>query len=1209
MPKSKRSGPALKVLQTAQTSFLSKLSGLHVNDFSQTTWEDARQGILDTEARMAARGCLRNTRRLMPLFEGLHHYSKVIEVLCNAVPFMPFVWAPIKFIVNVTCENVKAFDKIIGQYARIGESLIRFKMLQAAFSNYPEFQQIVAVFYSDILEFNGEAYKFVTRSAWELFFLTSWGRFERRFESIMESLKAHEMLLDKTANALNITEARQQREALSLERAEKLVLVTKEEKLRHASLYQEISTWLKVDDTEQALVFDSITQEVSKYPGTHDWIVQHDKIRSWLKDDSNGGFLWLQGSPGSGKTAIANRIVAFLQKVPDSVVVRHFCDPLTPTSASYDAILRSLLFQLVRANEDLVAYIHSLKTSQFLQKTVAPEALEDVIKKISGAVPRDPTKNHTIHIVIDGLDVCEHDALKRLFRLLKQLIASLVASTCFYKVLIVSRRTDVLRKIMGKSPNMSLNDEAKHVTDGIEKYAQKRFESMSSQLHELGVDEGRVKELSKQLATKAEGMFLWARLVLNYISSNLIYHGNEIENAIKVLPKELEQFYEKILLQTISNFDKQSIERLTSMLGWIVYAKRPLKKIELQSAITFSSGDSEQEDVVPSFVLSLCSQLVEERPDSTLVLIHSSVKEYLKSPTTLLRVSEQDALREHGIASMACLLSATRCFGSGEVSERQQQKFVLSGLHAFQLYAQEHWVDYILAIYPLSTAMPDNTLDELLRELCSRLHHMHQGELTTRNEITNDVGPLDKDPLASIRHLQALHWAGTAILKARSRGHQALDDRVSSPDPESPLEKVVFQYQAIVRDLLSEQYFAGISLEKLANFRDTHKGFAYTCRLGGCRRQAAGFETEKLRNQHEDAHRSFLKCEATGCQYPPFSSARTLQRHVRNIHAAKRQYRPIRSVRQSKLPHDIGNTPFNWGKGSLRTGPLSPAMLPGVEETPVNTESPYPSSMYLDGNLPNLSQKPFSADFGAGSALNTMAYSDGRHQTTRPVYSHDSPVNLHELLQHMEQRIDWRTPGNKRDIQLPSPSFNTTSPTFFQQADASSPYDYYDFEDPDLNFGAVMNGNVASHPASLGHETPPFANIGQEPTAFINSNPLSSTSMEASGLVSPSLTPMPIDQTLMPPIEATSTYQILQSSSWDTKEAINFPLLLQSFGSDWTAMAAHMKSKSATMLMKYYELHRKPEWKAAVAYADERKSKGDALPSPPVLWFAQGRDK
>lgn len=90
--------------------------------------------------------------------------------------------------------------------------------------------------------------------------------------------------------------------------------------------------------------------------------------------------------------------------------------------------------------------------------------------------------------------------------------------------------------------------------------------------------------------------------------------------------------YEKILLQTISNFDPKSVERLTSMLSWIAYAKRPLKKIELQSAITFSSGKPLNEDVVPSFVLGLCSQLVEERADSTLALIHSSVKEYVYDP-------------------------------------------------------------------------------------------------------------------------------------------------------------------------------------------------------------------------------------------------------------------------------------------------------------------------------------------------------------------------------------------------------------------------------------------------------------------------------------------------------------------------------------------------------------------------------------------------
>ncbi|KAH6681085.1 hypothetical protein F5X68DRAFT_263435 [Plectosphaerella plurivora] len=1191
MPKSKRSGPALKVLQTAQSNFQSKLSGLHVNNFSQTTWEDARQGILDTEARMAARGCLRNTRRLMPLFEGLHHYSKVIEVLCNAVPFMPFVWAPIKFIVNVTCENVKAFDKIIGQYARIGDSLIRFKMLQAAFLSYPEFQQIVAVFYSDILEFNGEAYKFVTRSAWELFFLTSWGRFERRFESIMENLKAHEMLLDRTANALNITEARQQREALGLERAEKMALVTKEEKLRHASLYQEISTWLKVDDTEQALVFDSITQEVS----------------------------------------------------------------------NYDTILRSLLFQLVRANEELVAYIHSLKTSQFLQKTVTPEALEDVIKKISGTVPRDSTKNHTIHIVIDGIDVCVHETLKRLVHLLKQLVSSLVASTCSYKILIVSRRTEVIRKLMGKFPHMSLNEEMKHVTDGIETYAQMRFDSMSSQLHELGVDDGRVKELSKQLATKAEGMFLWARLVLNYISSNLIYHGNEIENAIKVLPKELQKFYERILLQTISNFDKQSVERLTSMLGWIVYAKRPLKKIEIQSAITFSSGDSEQEDVVPSFVLSLCSQLVEERSDSTLVLIHSSVKEYLQSSTALLRVSEQGAMREHGTASMACLLSATMCFGSGEVNERRQRQLVLSGLHAFQLYAQEHWVDYILTTSSGSTDVSDDILDGLMRGLCSRLDHMCQREAHRGFDHPTDTLVPDNDPLRRIRHLSGLHRAGTAILKTRSRGPRGAGDEFRAACPESLLEKVLFKYQAIVRELLSKQHMAEVSLDKLARFRETHRDLAYTCRLGGCRRQAAGFETEKLRDQHEEAHRSFLRCAVDSCQYPPFASAKAVQRHMKDVHTEPRQYR---SIRRTVLPPGSKGTPFNWGEGSLRTSSLtpSPAMLSGVAETHVKPQL----SGTLVGGLPGNGSEEQHRSLNSGSPFIDPEEWNWTWASESPIVHEELPDSSWELLPPFQSKWDWQSPqslrdtpydndsalpplvGPAQDLLAPEPDIRDDNngkkrrseqklgwpslgdshnswPQAHQPNRSSivTPQHPGFQEQPSIfpssrTYSVIESQSTAVHPLGHGRMLPsvgealprlhfktqeyhPPLVTTQATAPTSHSRPSSTTPQRDFSLAaSPSTPPISASRAALPPRKGLPTSQARVVQNWSSEELAIFPSLLKSFGSDWTAMAAHLKTKSAPLLEGFYTNRPWLGWKKLITEADNRKRKGLKLPDPPM---------
>lgn len=72
------------------------------HDFSSVTLENVQNAALDIENQLGARSSLRNMRRLMPLFSGLQHYSAAIEVLCNGTPYLPWIWAPIKLILNVS---------------------------------------------------------------------------------------------------------------------------------------------------------------------------------------------------------------------------------------------------------------------------------------------------------------------------------------------------------------------------------------------------------------------------------------------------------------------------------------------------------------------------------------------------------------------------------------------------------------------------------------------------------------------------------------------------------------------------------------------------------------------------------------------------------------------------------------------------------------------------------------------------------------------------------------------------------------------------------------------------------------------------------------------------------------------------------------------------------------------------------------------------
>ncbi len=58
-------------------------------EFEDATLQSVQEAALDIESQLGMRSSLRNMRRLMPLFSGLEHYFKAIEVLCNGTPYLP----------------------------------------------------------------------------------------------------------------------------------------------------------------------------------------------------------------------------------------------------------------------------------------------------------------------------------------------------------------------------------------------------------------------------------------------------------------------------------------------------------------------------------------------------------------------------------------------------------------------------------------------------------------------------------------------------------------------------------------------------------------------------------------------------------------------------------------------------------------------------------------------------------------------------------------------------------------------------------------------------------------------------------------------------------------------------------------------------------------------------------------------------------------
>ncbi|KAH6855598.1 hypothetical protein B0I37DRAFT_424156 [Chaetomium sp. MPI-CAGE-AT-0009] len=560
-------------------------------DFHTTTIQDVRQAALDIEVQLASRQCLRNMRRLMPLFKGLEHYEKTMGVLCNGTPYLPWAWAPITLILRVACEHVEAFEQIIKGYARIASALKRFEILGEAFSRDADFQKTMAVFYADILEFHKHAYKFVRRNGWKLLFLTSWGRFQRRFDNILEDMERHEALIDLEANARDIAEGRQLRQDIRLWREKSLDKVHRLDEEHAAKQYKAIMSWLKADESEQLAIFESISAEGAKHPGTCGWILKTPKVSSWLQRKRETTILWLQGSPGTGKSVMSSQLINYM-KAAKMFVIHHFCTYSYPSSTSYEQIL--------------------------------------------------------------------------------------------------SRPTSILANRLGKKHTLSLTDEKQALEEAIRQYASQRLHSLHQKFSQLDIGTDELREIEHGVARKADGksrMFLYARLVLDYIATNIFFSGDEVMTSINHLPDKLTDF----------------------------------------------AGDPNVTHLAPQYILDICEPLVEERRDATLAFIHVSVKDFVQSSSSNLVIREEEVLHQHAAAVLACLISGLDVFGEG-YPEHSKALRVIKGIHGLHVYATEYWTDYLLSEASRHGGMSSDTCAfHLARQVASKLeefapYNVQQGD-------------------------------------------------------------------------------------------------------------------------------------------------------------------------------------------------------------------------------------------------------------------------------------------------------------------------------------------------------------------------------------------------------------------------------------------------------------------------------------------------
>ena len=65
---------------------------------ASTTMEDVWTAAKEIERQLELRRSLRGLRRIQPFLAGIEQYSKVVEVVCNGTPYLPYLWVSFRCI-------------------------------------------------------------------------------------------------------------------------------------------------------------------------------------------------------------------------------------------------------------------------------------------------------------------------------------------------------------------------------------------------------------------------------------------------------------------------------------------------------------------------------------------------------------------------------------------------------------------------------------------------------------------------------------------------------------------------------------------------------------------------------------------------------------------------------------------------------------------------------------------------------------------------------------------------------------------------------------------------------------------------------------------------------------------------------------------------------------------------------------------------------
>lgn len=354
-------------------------------------------------------------------------------------------------------------------------------------------------------------------------------------------------------------------------------------------------------------------------PGSCQWLHHRDSFTYWLDaTDDTRRILCLTGFPGTGKSTLAAKTVDYIQKAHmERSCQYHFFVESQPMKRASAHCLRTIAFQLAISYPRFADKIFQLhRDSGF---TASSQKFQAIWETIFENILFKFDFGCTLHWVIDAVN--ESDTPRLLVKNLTQM-----EPRGSIKVLFLTRpKKDITNLIASRSSASHIESVSiENTIDDIRHYVH----SMVREI--LPADEPTQENIIKQITAKAQGSFLWTRLVLESLRNNW-HTAEDIKLTLNRVPEDMESLYQH-MIDSVKNQPPRLQGIAFRVLAWASYGFRPLSVTELDAAL---KPEYDGFVSLSDTVVQICGHFVRV-DDDTISLIHSTARQFLLSSSSVI---------------------------------------------------------------------------------------------------------------------------------------------------------------------------------------------------------------------------------------------------------------------------------------------------------------------------------------------------------------------------------------------------------------------------------------------------------------------------------------------------------------------------------------------------------------------------------------------